>query len=203
MYCFLFSKYHVKSLLYKIGLFLFISLFVNTAFLYVSLQRLAFESAIAIALTLKCIRGSFGLVILFFASPVKARKDCFPLFFDNCLTIGYASFGEKKNDVGRAIFTLISINGRYCAMSQNLFQPPSLNRIIILKSYFKNVNIFILFNFEPSFTEKIPWERGFFKFGHATFLRNENSFFDRHLWLFWVYTHARFVPKFLRKSTQK
>ena len=49
-------------------------------------------------LTLKCIRGGGPLepMILFSASPVKTRRDFCPLCFGNCLTVGYASFGEKK-----------------------------------------------------------------------------------------------------------
>ena len=35
----------------------------------------------------------------------------------------------KKNNIGRAIFTLISIHGHYCAISQNLFWPPFLKRM--------------------------------------------------------------------------
>ena len=123
----------------------------------------------------------------------------FPLFFgNNCLTIGYASFGENKIDIGSAIFTLISINGHYCAMSQNLFWPPSLNRIFFFKFYLKIVNLFMFFDFDPKFIEKFLWESGFSNFGHVTVF----SFFGRHfetknfvivlfadIWLFWVYTH--------------
>ena len=41
--------------------------------------------------------GPLGPMISFFVTPVKTRKDFFPLFFDNCPTIGYAFFDEKKN----------------------------------------------------------------------------------------------------------
>ena len=108
-----------------------------------------------------------------------------------------------KQNIGRAIFTLISINGQYCAMSQNLFCPPFLNGIFFFFIfYFKNENFFMFFNFEPNFIEKFLWKSGFSNFGHVTFLRNENSFFGRHfetkhflivlfadIWLFWVHTH--------------
>ena len=40
--------------------------------------------------------GSLGLVISYFASPVKTRTDLFPFVFDNYLNIGHASFGGKK-----------------------------------------------------------------------------------------------------------
>ena len=41
----------------------------------------------------------------------------------------YASSGEKKIEIGRTIFALISINGHYCAIPQNLFWPPFWNGI--------------------------------------------------------------------------
>ena len=48
------------------------------------------------------------------------RVKVLSALFGNCLTISYASFGEKNN-IGRAIFTQISMNGYYCVISQNLF----------------------------------------------------------------------------------
>ena len=67
--------------------------------------------------------GPLGSMISFFASPGKTRKD----FFHSILVIALLSVTHllvEKNDIGRAIFTLISINGHYCAISQNLFWPP-------------------------------------------------------------------------------
>ena len=49
-------------------------------------------------------------------------------------------FGERKdkekNLTGCAIFTLISINKHYCAMSHNLFCPPFLKRFFFITFYF-------------------------------------------------------------------
>ena len=88
-------------------------------------------------------------------------------------------------------------------MSQNLFWRPFLNRIFFF--YFKNVNVFMFFNFEPRFIEKFFWESGFSKFWSSDFFRKTKiHFFGSHfemkhyliilfsvikLWLFWVYTH--------------
>ena len=82
----------------------------------------------------------------FIASPVKMGKDFFfsLFFFCNCLTISYASFGEKKIDTGRAIFTLITILRNVTKLvladvfKQNKF---------FFKFYFKNMNVFTFFNF--------------------------------------------------------
>ena len=94
----------------------------------VTFLQVPFVTACDRSLTLKCIKGGgqLGPLISFFASPVKMRIFWF----------GYASFGQK-NDIGRAILTLISINGHYCTMSQNLFWPPFLNRIIFFKILFQ------------------------------------------------------------------
>ena len=63
-----------------------------------------------------------GPSFTFIASPVKTRKDFFRSVFLNFLNIGLIrTFGEKQIGIGSAIFTLISINGHYCAVSQNLF----------------------------------------------------------------------------------
>ena len=105
-----------------------------------------------------------GPKLSFFASPVNAYRF-FLLFFD-CLTIGYASFGEK-NDIGRAIFTLISMNGHYCAMSQDIGRHLQ-TKYLFLKFHFKNVNVFMFFNFQQNFVEKFIWESGFSNFDHAT-----------------------------------
>ena len=125
----------------------------------------------------------------------------------------------KKNDIGHAMFKLISINGHYCAIIQKLFWPPFLKRFFFSKFNFKNAIVFMFLNFEPNFKEKFLWESGFSNFGHLTFFsRKENSIFGQHfetkhflivlfadVWLFWVYTHMVqiFVLKFLRESTQK
>ena len=39
--------------------------------------------------------GPLGSMISFFAYPVKNVYRFFSLFFGNCVTVGYASFGEK------------------------------------------------------------------------------------------------------------
>ena len=120
-------------------------------------------------------------MISFFVCPVKTRK-IFPLFFGNCLTIGYASFGEKKVHISHAIFTLISIKRHYCTISQNLFRPPFLNRINF-SNYFKNVNVCMhVLQLWAKFHWKIPLGKWFFKFwSHYFFFSlNENSFFGRH-----------------------
>ena len=128
----------------------------------------------------------------------------------------------KKSYIGPAIFTLISINGQYCAMSQNLeFWPPFLNIIIFFfKFYLKNVNVFMFLNFEPNFIENILGKVVFqiLVTWYDLFCETKNLFYGCHfktklflivlfadIWLFSVYTHygASFVPKFLRKSPQK
>ena len=125
---------------------------------------------------------------------------------------------KKKIDISRTIFTLISINWHYCAISQNLFWSPFLNRIILFKFSFKNVHVFMFYNFEPNFIGKFLWESGFSNFGHVTFIPKRKfvfwppfwnkSFFDRsfcwYVVVLGVYTYgASFVPKFLWESTQK
>ena len=50
-----------------------------------------------------------------------------PLFFSNCLTIGYASFDEKKKKIDPVVFSLISINKHYWTISKKLFWPPFWN----------------------------------------------------------------------------
>ena len=62
-------------------------------------------------------------------------------------------------------------------MSQTLFWPPFLNRIIFFKFYFKNVNVFMFFNFEPNFIEKFLWKSGFSNFGHMTFFAKRKFVF--------------------------
>ena len=110
--------------------------------------------------------GPLGPMILFFASP-NYRLHI---------------FWWKKIDIGRAIFTLISINGHYRTMSQNLFWPPFLNRIIVLKSYFKTVHVFMFFNFQPNFIEKFLRENVFSNFGHVTFFAKQKFVFWPPFW---------------------
>ena len=95
-------------------------------------------------------------------------------------------FWWKKNDIGRAIFTLISINGHYCAMSQNLFWPPFLNTITIFKFYFNNVTVFMFSNFESNFICKIPLGKWFFNFFVT--------------WLFFCETTIRFLQPFWNET---
>ena len=70
-----------------------------------------FPSSLALDLTLNCIRGGFhGTQHLVFrlshfnAAIFRADNFC------NCLNSSYASFGEKKVEVRRVVFALISIN---------------------------------------------------------------------------------------------
>ena len=87
-------------------------------------------------------------------------------------------FWWKKNDIGRAIFTLISINGHYCTMLETLFWPPFLSRTIFSNFYFKNVNVFMFFNF--IIIEKFHWESVFSNFGQVTFFTKWKFVFGRH-----------------------
>ena len=64
------------------------------------------------------------------------------------------------------VFTLISINYYYCALSQNL-GPPFLTDFFF-KFDFKNVNVFMFFDVEPNFMERFLCESGFSNFGHVT-----------------------------------
>ena len=104
-------------------------------------------------------------------------KWVFSLFFCNRLTISYASFGEKIH-IGCAVFTLISINQNYCAMSPNFCWPPFLKRIIFFKFYSKNVNVFMFFYFKPNFIKKFHWKSSFSNFGHVTI-------FEKRKFVFW------------------
>ena len=75
----------------------------------------------------------------------------------------------KKNGMGCAIFTLISVNYHYCAMWQSLFWASFLNRILFFKFYFKNVNVAIFSYFESNFIDKLIWGNvSFLNFGHVT-----------------------------------
>ena len=127
---------------------------------------------------------------------------------------------KKKIDISRTILTLISINGQYCAMSQNLFWPPFLNRIFFFFKFFfqkcKCIHVQLGAKF---YYWIIPLGKWFLKFWSCDFLHEmkihflatilkQNIFFIilfTDIWVFWVYTHngGSFVPKFLRESTQK
>ena len=98
-------------------------------------------------------------------------------------SISHASFGEKKIEIGRAIFTLINKNGHYCTMLENLFWPPFLNRtIFFFKFYFKNVNLYMFFNFELNSIERFLWESGFSKFSHMAFFAKRKLVFWPPCW---------------------
>ena len=75
---------------------------------------------------------------------------------------------------------LISINKHYCAMSQNLFWQPFVNRIIVFKFYFKNVSVFMFSCFGPTFIEKFHWESGFQILVTWLSSRNRIFFFGCH-----------------------
>ena len=73
------------------------------------------------------------------------------------------------------------------------------------KFYFKNVNVFIIFNFETNFISKIPlWLFRQTKIRVLAAILKRNTFwpFSVEIWLFWVYT-ASFVPNFIRERTKK
>ena len=82
---------------------------------------------------------------------------------------------------------LISINGHYYAMSQNMFWPTFLNRLIIFKFYFKNSCGKVVFQI---------WSRDSFretKFCFLTVILKRNIFWSFFLLIYFffggVYTH--------------
>ena len=141
-------------------------------------------------------------MISFFASPGKTRKD-FLRSFSVIAKRLHIFWWKKKNYIGFAIFTLIIINGYYCAMSQNLILPPFLNRVnfflnsilkMQLNSCFSTLSQILLKNSFGKVVFQI-WSRDFFQ---ETII----CFFGRHfetkhvlivlfsdIWLFWVYAH--------------
>ena len=74
----------------------------------------------------------------------------------------------KKNHIGCAIFTLISINQHYCAMSQTLYWPPFLNKIIFFKILFQKCKWIYILLLRPKFHQGIPLGKWFNNFGHLT-----------------------------------
>ena len=109
-------------------------------------------------LTLKCMGvhlGSLGPMISIFASPVKTRKDFFPLFFLNCLIIGYESFGEGK----------FILAGHFHANQHKKALLRDVTKLVFAAIFkqnnFKNVNAFMFFKFESKFIETFLWESGF------------------------------------------
>ena len=115
-----------------------------------------------------------GRMILFFASPVRTCEDFSALFNFNCLTVSYASFGDKKKKWYRPRH--FHGNGHYWTMSQNSFWPPFLIRIffptfILMYSFCSTLNQILLKNFFG----KVVFQN----FGHVTFFKNRNSFFGR------------------------
>ena len=169
--------------------------------------------------TLKCIRGggSLGSNISFFPSLVKTRTDFSPFL----LLPKYSSFckkkkkKKKKKDIGSTISTLISINWHYCAMSQNLFWSPFLNRIFFFfKFYFKNINVFMSPTLSEILLQKsfekvvfqilITWLVAKRKFVFWPPFWNGTFFECSFCWFMVVlgaYRYsASFVPKFVRES---
>ena len=80
--------------------------------------------SIDLKLTLNCIRGGFHgtqhLVfrLLHFNAPIFRADN-----FCNCLNSSCASFGEKKIEVRRVVFALISINYHFGGSGKNWFAP--------------------------------------------------------------------------------
>ena len=145
--------------------------------------------------------GPLGPMILFLASTVKTCKDFFQLFFVIAL-LSVTHLLVKKNDISRAIFMLISINGHYCTMSQNLFRPPSLNRFFSFLILFQQFECTHVHQLWAKFYWKIPLGKSFSNFGRETFFTKRKFVFGFHfktkhflivlfadIWLFWVYTH--------------
>ena len=97
---------------------------------------------------------------------------------------------------------------------------PIFKQYIFLKSYVKNVNVFMFFNFVPNFYFywKIPLGKWFFKFWSHDFFAKQKFVYWPPFWnetfldhsfcwymvILGVYTHgASFVPKLPWESTQK
>ena len=101
-------------------------------------------------------------------------------YFCNCLNTGYASFREKKNEIGRVVFALISINWHYYAMSKTLFWSPFWNGIFFFQIFFKKME-----SCSATLSQillKFFWGKCFFFqiLVKWLFSWNENSFFGRH-----------------------
>ena len=71
------------------------------------LWKILFSSSVS-----PCIRRVHDTQHLFFFFFFGSRltPQYFRLIFFNCLYSSYVSFGEKKNQIGRVVFELISIN---------------------------------------------------------------------------------------------
>ena len=74
--------------------------------------------------TLKCIRGK--------VHKGETRKG-FSAFIFGKLSVTHLLV--KKNTIGCAIFSLISKNGHYCAMSQNLFGTAIFKQNIVFSNF--------------------------------------------------------------------
>ena len=94
----------------------------------------------------------------------QERVKIFPLFSGNCL-INYRLriFWWKKKDIGRAMGIITQCHKTWF-------------KEFFFKFYFKKVNVFMFFNFEPNFIEKLFWKEVFQILISWLFSLKENSF---------------------------
>ena len=106
-------------------------------------------------LTLKCHKGRVH-IISFFTSPVKTCKDFFRSFLVIALLSVTHHLVKKKWYRPRHFHA----NYHKWALLHNvtkLVLVAILNRIIFLQFYFKNVNVFMFFIFQPNLIVKFSW----------------------------------------------